>query len=119
MVERNVIVARPDDASFVVAPNNVPTPVTENVRVFVAVVTGLLVMSQILDVINDVNEPSQHIFVGSAVFMSFVPIPQIPEVTLIIPCVKASEVVVMVAVPGVVVACNTTVAQPLIADCVV
>ena len=117
-VDCNVIVDIPPDASFVSVPNRVPSPVTENVSVFVAVVTGLFPESHIVAVINDVDEPSAAIVVGSAVFMSFAG-PTVVVNTFTVPSLKPAAVELTVAVPAVVVDRNFTVASPSIAALVV
>ncbi|MBA7701335.1 hypothetical protein ES703_110070 [subsurface metagenome] len=118
-VDRNFTVASPSIAAFVVVSTNVPSPVTENVIVFVAVVTGLFPESHIVAVINDVDEPSAAIVVGSAVFMSFVATDTSVVVTFTVPSLKSVAVELTVAVPGVAVDCNFTVASPFIAILVV
>ena len=53
-------------------PNSVPGPVTENVSIFVAILTILLLVSQILAVIKEVAQASAHIDVLLAVLIIFV-----------------------------------------------
>ncbi|MBA7694240.1 hypothetical protein ES703_102847 [subsurface metagenome] len=110
VVDCKLTVASPDTAALVVVSNNVPSPLTENVIVFVAVVIGLSPASYIVAVIKDVLEPSASMVVGAAVFMSFTA----PTVvfTFTVPSVKSVAVPLTVAVPAVAVDCNFTVAFP-------
>ncbi|MBA7688891.1 hypothetical protein ES703_97380 [subsurface metagenome] len=117
VVDCNFTVASPAPAAFVVVSNNAPSPVTENVIVFVAVATGLSPASHIAAVISDVLEPSANIDVGVAVFMSFVGAAVV--VTFTIPSLKLVAVEVTVAAPAVVVDCKLTVASPSIAALIV
>ncbi|MBA7703710.1 hypothetical protein ES703_112503 [subsurface metagenome] len=118
IVDCNFTVAFPDTAAFVVVSNNVPSPVTENVIVFVAVVTELSPPSHILVVINDVDEPSAVMLVGLTVLTSFSGKPDVVT-TLITPLANSDEVDFTVAIPDVVVDCKVTVASPDIATLVV
>ena len=71
--------------------------------------------SHIVAVINEVSEPSAFMLVGSAVFMSFVATDTSVVVTFTVPSSKPVAVELTVAVPGVAVDCNFTVASPDIA----
>ncbi len=117
VVDCNITVASPSTAALDVGANNVPSPVTENVIVFVAVVIGLSPASHIVAVISDVLEPSAPILVGAAVFIIFVCDGVV--VTFTVPSSKPVAVEVTVAVPVVAVDCNFTVASPSIAALVV
>ncbi|MBA7688889.1 hypothetical protein ES703_97378 [subsurface metagenome] len=117
VVDCNRTVASPAPAAFVVVSNSVPSPVTENVIVFVAVIIGLSPESHIADVINDVLVPSADMDIGLAVFKIFVGEPTVTTST--VPSFRSVEVAFTVAAPIVVVDCNFTVASPVPAALVV
>jgi len=119
ILDSKFIVAIPFIAVFVVVPNKLPSPVTENVSVFIPVVTVLLLLSHILAVIKEVAAPSAGIHVGFAVLMSFAGEPNVVVTCTVPDGVKLAPVVVTVAVPGVVVERNIIVAIPDIAFFVV
>jgi len=91
IIDCNVIVPIPETAFFVVVPSNVPVPLTVNVRAFVAVVTVALVSSHTLDVIKDVDTPSAHRDIQSAVFMIFAGVGGI-EYTCTVPSVRPVDI---------------------------
>jgi len=111
VVDCKLIVAIPEDEFFVLVPTRVPSPETVNVRAFVAVVTVLLFVSATLDVINAVALPSATMLVALAVFMTFTGVPT-EVVTFTEPWERSVPVVVTTAVPGVLVDCKVTVAEP-------
>jgi len=94
-----------------VVPSNVPGPETVKVTEFVAVVTALLLVSQIFEVINEVDAPLAVILVASAVLMSLAGEPGV-VVTATELWARFVPVVVTVAVPTVVLDRRRIVAIP-------